>query len=60
VLAWVLSSTNDPNLWLTLGGGALRIGADIIGEHRSTVLRLAREITDCPIREAETAKAHRG
>ncbi len=30
ILAWVLASTNDPNLWLTLGGGALRIGADII------------------------------
>lgn len=30
LLDWILASANDPNLWLTVGGGALRIGADII------------------------------
>ncbi len=30
VLEWVRLSSADPNLWITLGGGALRIGADII------------------------------
>lgn len=30
LLEWVRLSSADPNLWITLGGGALRIGADII------------------------------
>lgn len=30
LLDWILLSSTDPNVWLTVGGGALRIGADII------------------------------
>lgn len=30
LLEWVRLTSSDPNLWITLGGGALRIGADII------------------------------
>lgn len=30
LLEWIRISSADPNLWITVGGGALRIGADII------------------------------
>ncbi len=30
LLEWVRLTSADPNLWITVGGGALRIGADII------------------------------
>jgi predicted PurR-regulated permease PerM len=30
LLEWIRLNSADPNLWLTVGGGALRIGADII------------------------------
>ncbi len=38
LLEWVRASSADPNTWLTIGGGALRIGADIINGTFSILL----------------------